>query len=31
MDGAALDYAMGYMDRLNDMLNSNLEVYMNGF
>mgnify|MGYP001852038514 FL=1 len=30
MDGAALDYAMGYMDRLNDMLNSNLEDYMNG-
>lgn len=30
MDGAALDYAMGYMDRLNDMLNHNLEDYMNG-
>lgn len=30
MDGAALDYAMSYMDRLNDMLNVNLEGYMNG-
>ena len=31
MDGAALDYAMSYIDRLNDMLNVNLEGYMNGF
>lgn len=30
MDGAALDYAMSYMERLNDMLNINLENYMNG-
>lgn len=29
MDGAALDYAMGYMDHLNDMLNVNLQEYMN--
>lgn len=28
MDGAALGYAMDYMDRLNDMLNSNLDSYM---
>ena len=30
MDGAALDYAMTYMERLSDMLNINLEDYMNG-
>ena len=30
MDGAALDYAMTYMERLSDMLNIKLEDYMNG-
>ena len=30
MDGAALDYVMTYMERLSDMLNINLEDYMNG-
>lgn len=30
LDGVALDYAMGTLERLNDMLNGNLEVYMDG-